>query len=162
MSCVAWVRRTLEDEGAAFEERHHPLAYTAQQVAEREHISGHRVAKVVVAIADERMVALVLPATRKVSLEQLRETLPANRIRLASEEEMARAFPDCEVGALPPLLHYPDLEVIMDRSMEVDGDILFQGGTHCDAVRMRFDDWYRSVRPRVESFSHPTETTWPW
>jgi hypothetical protein len=56
----------------------------------------------------------------------------------------------------------------MDESLRVDGDILFQAGTHCDAVRMRFEDWFRVVNPRVERFTqaegdrpHP-ENFSPW
>jgi hypothetical protein len=37
----------------------------------------------------------------------------------------------------------------------VDGDILFQAGTHFDAVRMRFADWFALVQPRVEHFTAP-------
>jgi len=68
---------------------------------------------------------------------------------------MHSAFPDCEPGTLPPLDHYPDVEVIMDRAMEVEGDIVFQAGTHRDAVRLDFRDWFQAVEPRVESFSLP-------
>jgi hypothetical protein len=41
----------------------------------------------------------------------------------------------------------------MDTSMQVPGDIILQGGTHCDAVRMRFSDWFNLVQPRIASFS---------
>ena len=39
--------------------------------------------------------------------------------------------------------------------MRVPGDIVFQAGTHCDAVRMHFADWFRMTKPRVGSFSEP-------
>src|SRR5262249_8840327 len=130
MATPLWINKTLQHRGVPFEERHHRRAYTAQDVARREHFSGHHVAKVVVAMADGRPVELVLPASRKVSLEQAREILGVRHIRLASEEEMEQPFPDSEVGALPPLPHYACVEVIMDRAMETDGDILFQAGTH--------------------------------
>jgi len=162
MAFPEWVKRTLENQGVPFEERHHPKAYTAQQVAQREHFSGHHVAKVVVALADGRPVELVLPASRQVSLERLREVLGARHVRLANEDEIQATFPDCEVGALPPLPHEPGVEMILDRAMESDGDMLFQAGTHRDAVRVRFADWFRAVGPRVESFSRPAETPWPW
>ena len=43
--------------GIPFEEMHHPEAYTGQKVAQRaQHFSGHRVAKVVVVMADGRPV----------------------------------------------------------------------------------------------------------
>jgi hypothetical protein len=45
----------------------------------------------------------------------------------------------------------------MDRSFNVDGEILFQAGTHEDAVRLNFRDWYEIVHPRVATFASPAE-----
>jgi Ala-tRNA(Pro) deacylase len=143
----------LDVRGIRYEETHHPEAYTAQQVAQEEHVSGHRLAKVVVVLADGRPVVLVLPASRHVVLERLREVLPARSVRLASEEEMAYLFTDCEVGALPPLRRWQNVSLLMDAALYVAGDIVFQAGTHTDAIRLPFKDWYRMVNPRIESFS---------
>jgi Ala-tRNA(Pro) deacylase len=154
MATATWVRSELEQKGVPFQEVHHDEAFTAQAVAQREHVSGHRVAKVVVVMADGRLVELILPASRHVQLERVRELLGAKDVRLATEAEIERTFTDCEVGAIPALRHW-QADVLMDESMRVAGDILFQAGTHCDAVRMRFDDWFRLVNPRVGSFSEP-------
>jgi Ala-tRNA(Pro) deacylase len=145
----------LEQSGVSFEEMHHPEAYTAQALAQREHFSGHRVAKVVVAMVDGRPVELILPASRRVRLDRVQRLLAAREVRLATEKEMEEYFKDCETGAIPPLRHWQNVEVLMDTSMQVPGDILFQAGTHCDAVCMRFEDWFRVVNPPVASFSEP-------
>jgi Ala-tRNA(Pro) deacylase len=146
----------LTQRGIPFEELHHVEAYTAQQVAEHEHVSGHRVAKVVVVLADNRPVELVLPASRHVNLDQVATVLGA-RVRLATEKELEQYFSDCEVGAMPPLRHWKDVEVLMDPSLQVEGDIFLQAGTHVDAVRLSFRDWYEMVKPQVASFSEPGE-----
>jgi Ala-tRNA(Pro) deacylase len=150
-----WIRKTLELRGIPFEELHHSEAYTAQEVAQREHISGHRVAKVVVAMADGRPVELILPASKHVDLDRVRTVLHAHEVRLASEAEMEKVFADCEVGAIPALRHWKDVEVLMDRSLNVEGKILFQAGTHADAVRLNFRDWYEMVNPQVATFCEP-------
>lgn len=155
MSARTWVTKMLERHGVPFEARYHEDAFTAQQVAEHEHFSGRRVAKVVVVNADGRLIELVLPATRQVSLERVREVLKARDVRLATEQEMERHFCEVEVGAEPPLRHWPDVSIVMDKSMRLNGGILLQAGTHTDAVRVRFDDWFNLVHPRVESFSVP-------
>jgi Ala-tRNA(Pro) deacylase len=148
----------LELRGIPFEELHHPEAYTAQQVAQREHISGHRVAKVVVVLADGRPVELILPASRHVNLGQVRTLLHAHTVGLATEAEMEKFFTDCVVGAIPALRHWKGVEVLMDRSLQVEGEILMQAGTHADAVRLNFRDWYELVNPQVATFSEPAET----
>ena len=74
---------------------------------------------------------------------------------LASEAEMDRIFDDVETGAIPALRHWDGVEVIMDETMRTDGDIIIQGGTHCDTVRLKFNDWYEMVVPRVGFFTEP-------
>src|SRR5437763_13275198 len=155
MAIATWVRDELDQRGIAYEELHHPDAYTSQEVAQREHVSGHRVAKVVCIMADDRPVELVLPASRRVMLDWLRELLRAREIRLATEDELQRYFTDCELGAIPALRHWRGVEMIMDGHLRVDGDIFLLGGTHRDALRMPFDDWFTLVQPRVELLSDP-------
>jgi len=94
MATATWIREELDRRGIPYEELHHADAYTAQEVAQREHISGHRVAKVVGITADGRPIELVLPASRRVNLDWLRTILGANDVRLASEEELGRYFSD--------------------------------------------------------------------
>jgi Ala-tRNA(Pro) deacylase len=157
MATPVWIRKVLKFRGIPFKELHHPEVYTAQEVAQREHFSSHRVAKVVVVMADGHPVELILPASRHVILHRVRQVLGAQAVRLAEEAEMAKFFADCELGAIPAMRHWPGVPVLMDRSLNVDGDILFQAGTHQDAVRLNFDDWYELVKPQVASFSAPAE-----
>jgi Ala-tRNA(Pro) deacylase len=157
MAAQMWIRQMLEQRNVQFQELHHTEAYTAQTVAQREHVSGHRVAKVVVAIVDEQPVELVLPASRHVNLDLVCRVVNGRKARLAGEEEMAKFFTDCDVGAVPPLRHWANVPVVMDRSLNVEGDILFQAGTHTDAIRLNFRDWYELVRPQVATFSEPAE-----
>jgi len=155
MATATWVRDLLEKEGMDFEESYHQEALTAQSLAQEEHVSGHNVAKVVVVIADERPIELVLPASRKVALDLVRETLGAKEARLATEDELAIYFSDCERGAMPPFRHWQGVDVWMDESMRVPGDIMFPLGTHYDALRMHFDDWLRLVKPEIGNFTKP-------
>jgi Ala-tRNA(Pro) deacylase len=153
MATPMWIRKMLDLRGIPFQEVHHAEAYTAQRVAEREHFTGHRVAKVVVVIVDGRPVELVLPASRHVNFSRVAAILNARAIRLASEQEIEKFFTDCEVGAIPPVRHWEGVDVLMDRSLKVEGDILFQAGTHADAIRVGFRDWYELVNPQVATFS---------
>lgn len=155
MATNAWIKGMLDRRGIAYDERHHRVEFTAQEVAQREHVTGRRVAKVVVIIADGRPVELILPASRRVVLGRVKDLLGAKEARLASEAEMDRIFTDCETGAIPPLRHWKDVEVLMDASMPGSGDLVFQAGTHEDVIRLGFRDWFELVKPRVGSFSEP-------
>jgi len=155
MATATWIREELDRRGVAYEERHHDSAYSAQEVAQKEHVSGHRVAKVVCVMVDGRPYELVLPASRRVLLGWVKQLLGAHEVRLADEEELSRYFTDCELGAIPALRHWQGVPVLMDGHLRCDGDFFILGGTHRDAIRMRFDDWFGLVNPCVELLSEP-------
>ncbi len=155
MATATWIRDELQRRHVHYEELHHPDVYTAQEMAHQEHTSGHRVAKVVCVMADARPYEIVLPASRRVNLERVRNLLGSREVRLAREDELTRYFNDCECGAIPALRHWAGVEVIMDGHLCCDGDILIVAGTHRDALRMNFDDWFGMVQPRVELLSDP-------
>jgi len=155
MSVSPWVKEALGSAGLAFREVSHAAARSAQGLAQREHFSGRAVAKVVVVLADEKPILLVLPATHRVAPARVKEILGGKPVRFALEEEMRALFPDCELGAEPPLRHWPGVDLWMDPAMRVAGEILFAGGTREDGVRMRFDDWLQAARPREETFAEP-------
>jgi Ala-tRNA(Pro) deacylase len=153
MNSVSWLRRTLDKEGHDYTECHHHTVFTAKEMAEAEHVSGKLVAKTVAAKADEKTLLLVLPACRKVSLEKLQENLSAKSVRLLTEKEMATEFPDCEVGAIPPLQHWKEVELWVDSSLEEEKEILFCGGNHTEAIRMAYQDWAQIAKPKKMDFS---------
>jgi hypothetical protein len=45
----------------------------------------------------------------------------------------------------------------MDRALQAEGDILFQAGTHADAIKLNFRDWYEMVKPQVATFTEAPE-----
>jgi Ala-tRNA(Pro) deacylase len=74
-------------------------------------------------------------------------------VRLATELEFSTLFPDCELGAMPPFGSLYDLPVYVDESLAQDLQIVFNAGTHHDAVRLRYDDFLRLANPTVCSFA---------
>ena len=156
MSMPKWIESTLKQEHVGYRERHHRARFTAQEVAAEEHISGHRLAKTVIVKADDRLVEVVVPASLRVDLESVRRELGSKTCRLATEQEIAGSFSDCEVGAVPPLPHWPGVQILMDRHLStLTGPLVFQAGTHEDAIEMDFADWCHMVHPREGDFTGP-------
>ena len=145
----------LEDHGADFEHTRHPTTYTATELAHVEHVPERTVAKTVVFLGDEVFAMAVLPADERVDLEELRLTLGLDRLRLATEEEVAKLFPDCEMGAMPPLGPLFGLPVYVDNRLTEQGMIEFNGGTHRDEIWMRYDEFARLADPLVRHFGEP-------
>lgn len=143
------IQRYLRENGVPFQVQHHPLAYTAQEVAASEHIPGKLLAKVVMVMTDGRLAMFVLPAPQRVDLARAGVVLQAKEVRLARESEFAHAFPGADVGAEPPFGNLYDLPVYVDRSLAEEEEIYFRAGTHTDTLSMRYADFQRLVNPVV-------------
>ena len=149
MQCKDRLEAYLRENQVPFQMQHHARVFTAQEVAASEHIPGKMLAKVVMALADGRLLMVVLPAPDRVDLAKLGMLLNTRDVRLAQESEFAAAFPDCEVGAMPPFGNLYNLPVYVDTTLAEDETIVFQAGTHTDTMSMRYADFERLVRPTV-------------
>ena len=139
----------LRDHGVAFETHEHPPAYTAQEVAAEEHVSGNIMAKAVLVHADDQYAMCVLPASLKLDMAKVAHAADAQTVRLADETEMAKVFPDVEVGAEPPFGSLYDLPTLVDEHIAGLDEMVFQAGTHRVAIRMKYTDYAALVQPRV-------------
>ena len=135
-----------------YEEIPHSTAYTAREVAENLHVPAKMFAKVVVVKADGRFVMAVLPSSWLVDLKRLEEVLGYSRVRLATEDELATLFPDCEVGTMPPFGNLYGLPVYVDELLAKDEDMYFDAGTHKGAIKLRYQDFADVVHPQVAEF----------
>jgi len=143
------LERYLREEGVSFETIIHSLAYTAQEVAAAQHTPGRQLAKVVLADADGQLVMLVLPASFRVDFPKLKSVLKARKVRLATEEQFAGTFTDCEVGAMPPFGSLYGLPVYIDESLTKVREIVFKAGSHSTSIRMKYADYERLANPTI-------------
>jgi Ala-tRNA(Pro) deacylase len=153
MECRDRLEDYLRENGVPFEVQHHPRTITAQEVAATEHVPGKMLAKVVMVLVDGEMVMLTLAAPYQVNLEKVGKVLGADKARLAEEEEFEGAFPDCEVGAMPPFGNLYDLPVYVEEDLTEDETIYFRAGTHTDTMSVRYADFERLVEPTVAEFA---------
>ena len=150
------VTEYLDQQSVGYEIREHRSTFTAQQMAAEKHVPGMTVAKPVVVKADNKFYMCVLPACCKIDFDVLKEQMGVRQLELADEKEMAKIFGDCALGAEPPFGNLYKLDTIMDASLEEDEQIVFQGGTHEQAIRVGMADYRRLVQPRILAFSYHT------
>jgi len=143
------LRHFLDKSEAAYEVIKHPRDYFAQATAENTHTRGSRFAKCVMVWADNYYAMVVLRADRRLDLRLLRRAMGAKDVGLVREEEMDRLFPDCEVGAEPPMGKLYDLPMFVDEELAAAEIITFNAGTHEDAIRMLYGDFARVTEPVV-------------
>jgi len=131
----------------------HQPAFTAQEEAAAAHVKGREWAKVVVYFVDGTPVEAVVPAPLVVNVDRLLELAGGNRIRLADEAELRGLYPGCEVGAMPPFGPLYGQTVFVDALLAAEPEIVFNAGTHRDAIAIRWTDYVRMVNPVVGKFA---------
>jgi Ala-tRNA(Pro) deacylase len=135
----------------------HSSAYTAQEIASIAHIPGKDLAKTVIIKVNGKMAMAVLPASYKVSFEELKEFLGLSEVRLAYEQEFMDKFPDCEVGAMPPFGNLYGMDVYVAESLAEDEEIAFNACSHTELIKMNFSDFEKLVKPKRIRFSIPSK-----
>ncbi len=131
----------------------HSLAFTAVEVAFAENLAPHKLAKTVVYVGAQGYGLAVLPGDSLIDMSQLGGFLNDPALRLASEQELGRIFPECELGAMPPLGSLFHLPVIVDTSIAEQEFIAFNAGTHLDVFHMSYGDYAHLVDPAVAKFA---------
>ena len=125
----------LEQAGIQPEVLTHPHSPSASRTAEASHVSGNQVAKAVLLKDETGYLLAVLPASRHLRLDAV-EALTGRSLTLAAEDEIGRAFPDCEVGAVPPVGVAYGLPAVIDDSLVEESEIYLEGGDHTTLVRV--------------------------
>src|SRR5438874_13338438 len=114
---VRTLKEFLDREKVKYVSIIHSTAYTAQEVAASAHVTGKELAKTVIVELDGKMAMAVLPANRKIVLQDLREVTGSEQVKFASEETFKKKFPDCETGAMPPFGNLYGMDVYLAESL---------------------------------------------
>jgi len=145
------LRTFLDSRGAEFTLTAHPKAFTAREVAVAEHLPFREVAKTVVLFGDGAYHIAVIPASKLVDFHEVRTALGLSQARMATETELAKLFPDCELGAMPPLGPLYGLPVYLDSTVAGQDTIAFNAGTHREVMHMRTAEFRRLAAPHIVS-----------
>ena len=143
------LRAFLDGHGVRYVSIQHSVAVTASEVAESVHVKGRDFAKTVIVKIGESMAMVVLPASRRIVLHDLREMLGSEELRLATEAEFKGAFPDCEVGAMPPFGNLYNMPVYVAAHLAEEREIVFNAGTHSEVMQLAYADFEQLVHPTV-------------
>lgn len=81
----------------------HAASESALAEARELHMMPSDVLKAVLLKVGDRFAMAITPASRRLHMRRLKDVIGHDHVRLATEEEMRAAFPEYELGALPPL-----------------------------------------------------------
>jgi Ala-tRNA(Pro) deacylase len=156
------LRSFLDSHHAEYTLTSHATAFTAREVATAEHLPAREVAKTVVIFGDGTCHMIVLPASKLVDFHEVRPALGLSQVRLATEDELGKLFPDCELGAAPPFGTLYGFPVYLDASLAGQDMIAFNAGTHREVIHMRMVEYQRLVSPNIVSLVREPAATHGW
>ena len=146
------VEQFLKEKGVQFEVIPHQQAYSAQEVAAADHVTGHKFAKTVIVKGGGENCMLVLPASRHVDFKKAAGLVGA-KLEMVGEEEKKEIFPDCEIGAESPFGAQYGLKTFVDESLQGVDEIVFRAGTHDKTLKVSYADYAKLEEPTVGSFA---------
>ena len=145
MSMASTVQRYLEAQHVPYELVNHPPTDSSLRTASKAGIPAHRLAKAVMLEDEDGMLMAVLPADRRVQLGELRRHL-GHPVGLATEYAMAKRFPDCKLGAVPPVGPAYGLRTIVEDELDAEPEVYLEAGDHEALMRLQHDDFARLMR----------------
>ena len=135
MSIATSVDRYLSRAGVPYDLIPHERTSNSSQSAQAAHVSGNQLAKCVM-LQDERgYVMAVLPASHRLDVDAIDEQL-GRSLAIASEDDLAGVFRDCEPGAMPPLGKAYGVEAVVDEDLLRADDVYFEAGDHLALVHV--------------------------
>jgi Ala-tRNA(Pro) deacylase len=136
----------------SYEVLHHPEAVTAQRIAQAEHVKGRHHAKVVMVKSGDQHFMMVLPADHQIDLEKVEKAI-GKAVSLDNEQEFKTLFSDCAIGAMPPFGNLYGLPTYVEQSLAEQDYIVFEAGTHTEAIKMSYRDYEKIVKPKVNDLA---------
>lgn len=133
----------LEAGSIPYEVLRHDPTTTALEEARSVNVDADHVLKAVVIDAKGRHVVAVIPASRRLDMQLVREALNDPAAHLATEDELQGDFPTIELGGAPVIGWLLDAETLVDPSVLERETVVFAAGTRTESVRVRTVDLFR-------------------
>lgn len=146
---IANIVNALTERGAHFEVVHHAPATDAVQESGMLGMSSEDVLKTVILDTATGHALAVLPACRRLDMDLVREAVGDRQVRLASEGEIVRDCPGCELGGLPPLGSLLAMPVYMDSEVLAHRVVAFAAGTQTDSVKGPTEELFQGEQVTV-------------
>ncbi len=136
MAVAQTLQQYLDDKDIDYDITTHEPTNNSSRTAQASHVPGDCLAKGVVISREGGFTLAVVPASCHVNLDALHNYLQGP-ISIASEEEISALFPDCDIGAIPPMGDAYGIDEIVDASLDYRKDIYFEAGDHKSLIHLK-------------------------
>jgi Ala-tRNA(Pro) deacylase len=140
MAIAETVKNYLAQKSVDYDLVSHPHSGSSHETAEASHVREDHIAKGVIVKDSSGYAMVIVPAINYVEMKHVRKELD-RELELVEEDELAKLFPDCELGAVPPLGPAYQIESFLDESLTSLASVYFEAGDHEHLVHISGDDF---------------------
>jgi Ala-tRNA(Pro) deacylase len=135
MTIATTVQQQLAAHGVPYDVVEHRHAVTSLGAAHAAHVPPARLAKCVILEDEGGFLMAVVPSDARIELGRL-QSLLHRRIGLATEEEVAALFQDCEIGAVPPIGSAYGMEMVVEERLCSEPEVYIEAGDHRGLIHL--------------------------
>ena len=140
MAISATLKDFLDQQQVAFDLIPHPQTGSSMETAQEAHVPGNQLAKAVIIKEDNKYSMVIVPSVEHVDLAVLRQHF-GHGMEMATESELGELFPDCAIGAVPPIGAAWGMDTYLDECFLDEQEVFFEAGDHEDLVRVSGDQF---------------------
>lgn len=117
-----------------FKTVHHTETFTTTSEAKVLGIPADETLKAVLVRVSDGFALAVLPGSRRLDMKLVKEATADPHVRLATEDEIVAAFPEFELGALPPIPGIVGVKAYVDPVVLDHDAVAFTAGKQTESV----------------------------
>jgi Ala-tRNA(Pro) deacylase len=150
------IKKILDDAKIEYTHLTHDYVRTSEDAAKIRGTNIEDAAKAIILKVQLRdgtfeFIQAIIPANQRIDLKKLKILLDSKNVALASPDEVLERT-GCTVGSVPPFGKIFSIPMYMDESILKKDFIVFSAGTHNDSVKMKAQDYYNILEPKVAEF----------
>lgn len=135
MNIAPTLIKQLAKHGISYDIISHSYSNSSLHAAHAANIPVEKMVKTVVLEDDKGYVMALVPANHHVKINELNMVLN-RRMGLATENELAHLFTDCEPGAIPPVGDAYGIKMVVDNTLDECNDLYIEAGNHTDLLHI--------------------------
>jgi len=151
MSIYDQIIKKLQDNNILFREVKHEPEGRCDVISE---IRGNKLSQAMKAIVIKAKITkkqrkyylVVVPGDRLLDMEAIKE-FARTRSTMFAQKEKAEELTQCEMGAVPPFTFNKDLTLIVDPSIKLNEEIVFNAGRLDRSIFMKTSDYLKIADP---------------
>jgi Ala-tRNA(Pro) deacylase len=146
MAIARGISEFLREHHIPYEVLWHKHADTGLRTASEAHLPARDVVKAVVLEAEGVLFMALVPASKMVDFEAIRDAIGV-RAKLAAPSQFEQIFADCERGAVPATGPAYGFSTLLDEQLATASDLYFDAGDQEELIHVKGPAFRRALGP---------------